>query len=126
MTPKPRTRKAPAKRASNHVCTEKEAAAINFEPWNKDDVTVQIPTPEEINNPHLVSCRLAYSLMFKSKPEIIEMFKRAEEMDAEKTLNLMFDNLRDTQKFFTGMVTLLDAATSRLIVAGSSYYRERA
>jgi hemoglobin-like flavoprotein len=48
---------------------------------------------QDINNPHLISRRMVYSLMFKSKPEIIEMFKRAEEMGEEKTLHLTFDNL---------------------------------
>jgi hypothetical protein len=124
MTTKPKARKAPAKRARDHVCTEKEAAAISFEPWKKGDETVQIPTLEEIENPYVISCRLAYALMFKSKPEMIEMFKRAEDTDDEKTLHLMFDNFESTLKFFNGMVILLEAALSRMVVAGSSYVRQ--
>ena len=119
MSTKAKSRKAPAKPARYRVCTEKEAAAISFEPW-KGDETVQFPTREEIENPYLISCRLAYALMFKSKPEMIEMFERAEDAD----VRLMFDNFESARKFFNGMATLLDAALSRMVVAGSSYVRQ--
>jgi hypothetical protein len=125
MTTKPKTRKAPAKPDRRRVCTEKEAAALSFEPWKKGDETVQFPTLEEINNPYLISCRAAYALMFKSKPEMIEMFKRANDAGDEKTLHLMFDNFERARKFFNGMVTLLDGALSRMVVAGSSYVKQQ-
>jgi hypothetical protein len=121
MTTKPKTRKAPAKYASDHVCTPEEAAALNFEPW-KDGY--KFPTREEINNPHLIACRAAYALMFKSKPEIIEIFKRAKDIDEGEDLHRLYDSLESAQEFFKGMIILLESASARMLVAGSSYLEQ--
>ena len=115
MTTKPKTRKAPAAASKR----EKEIAAMDFEPWIEDGD--KFPTPEEINNPHLIMCRLAYTLMFKTKPEMIKMFESGEEDGVEPAVLEMLIGLRRSQKFFNHMVSLLGYAEARLMVAGTSY-----
>ncbi len=120
MAKKLKTPKAPAaKPASGHICTVEEAAALNFKPWSKDEM-FQLPSLETIDNPHLIFCRLAYALMFKSKTEIVEMFKLADS-NGDNIKILIVDRLEESKTLFEGLVTLLDAAHRRLLVAAASY-----
>jgi hypothetical protein len=109
MTTKPKTRKA---------SKMQEMATLDFEPWkDNQDEALRTFNFEAINNPYLVSCRLACVIMGKSKPEPIEMIK---EDDGDITLQ-MLDRLNDSSKFFKGVAELIEAARARLIVAGASY-----
>jgi hypothetical protein len=124
MTTKPKTRKAPpAKRAapkqqgSVKRCTLEQAAAIDFEPW-QDDPAFKLPTLEEVRNPHLIRCRLAYAMMHKTKPDMVELFSDAE---IGPIVLKTIGDLEESRKFFVAAAKLIEAAHLRLIVAGSSY-----
>jgi hypothetical protein len=54
------------------ITTLEKAAALDFEPWQ--DVEFKVPTLEEIADPHLILCRLAYGIMNKSKPQLVQSF----------------------------------------------------
>jgi hypothetical protein len=103
MTTKPQTRKAPA-------VDLKKVAALDIEPWKgNQDEALRTFNFEAINNPYLVSCRMACVIMGKSKPELIEMIK---EDDGGITLQ-MLDRLNDSIKFFKGVAELIEAARTR-------------
>jgi hypothetical protein len=107
MTTKSR-RKAPAK-----ITTLKKVAALDFEPWQVD-ADFKVPTLEEIANPHLILCRLAYALMHKSKPELVQSFA-----DGTTTILPLIGRLEESRRFFMGAAQLLELGRARLIVAGS-------
>jgi hypothetical protein len=91
-------------------CTAEQAAAIDFEPW-QEDRAFKAPTLEEIRNPHLIRYRLAYGMMYKTKPDLVELFSDAE----------VGGDLEESRKFFEGAAKLIEAARLRLIIAGSSF-----
>ena len=119
MTSKPKTRKASAKRAASKqqgkakCCTLEQAAAIDFEPWQ--DADFEVPTLEEIANPHLILCRLAYGIMHKSKPELVQSFA-----NGATTILPWIGHLEESRRFFMGAAQLLELAHLRLIIAGAS------
>jgi hypothetical protein len=123
---KPKTRKA-AKRAvskqegSVKCCTLEQAAAIDFEPW-QNDPAYKLPTLEEIGNPHLIRCRLAYGIMHKTKPDLANLFSGgAESRTIVLRLIEVGGDLEESRKFFEAMATLIEGARLRLIVAGACY-----
>jgi hypothetical protein len=69
-------------------------------------------------DPHLIHCRLAYAMMHKTKPDMVELFSDAKSRD---TILKMIGDLETSQNFFNGAAQLIEAARLRLIVAGSSY-----
>jgi hypothetical protein len=113
MTTKPKTRIAAAKPA----CTLEQAAAIDFEPWQYDPA-FKVPTLEEIADPHLIRCRLAYAMMHKTKSDMVELFSDAK---CRTTALRTIDDLEESRKFFEGAGSLIDGARLRLIIAGSSF-----
>jgi hypothetical protein len=95
-----------------------EMAALDFEPWHKGDH--EMPTPEEINNPHLMYSRLAYAIMHKTKPELIKMFADSASYDDDPLFKLI-ENFPASVIFFKGAAELIDRAHTRLLIAGASY-----
>jgi hypothetical protein len=109
MTTKPK-RKARAK-----ITTLKKAAALDFEPWQYDPA-FKAPTLEQIRDPHLILCLMAYGIMHRSKPELAQSFA-----DGATTILPWIDRLEESRRFFMGAAKLIEAARARLIVAGSSF-----
>jgi hypothetical protein len=98
-------------------CTVEQAAAIDFEPW-QEDPAFKVPTLKEIENPHLIRCRLAYAMMHKTKPDMVELFSDAESRPIVlKTIG----DLEESRKFFVAAARLIEQANLRLIIAGSSW-----
>jgi hypothetical protein len=123
MTTKPK-RKAPAAKPAapkqQGCCTLEQAAAIDFEPWQYDPA-FKIPTLEEVGNPHLIRCRIAYGMMHKAKPDMVELFSDAE---CRTTVLKTIGDLEESRKFFESAATLIEAARLRLIVVAGSCYAE--
>jgi hypothetical protein len=125
MTTKPKTRKAPAKctapkRRRAHVLTEAETAAMDFEPWQEVD-TKKLPNNEQFMEnglSHLITCRMALVMMYRTKAELSEMFEK----DGDAMCGLV-ENMESAKNFFSHFSELLDAASARLFAAGFSVYQ---
>jgi hypothetical protein len=123
MTTKPKTRKAKApasapKQRRARCVTEAEAAALDFEPWQGEVDTKTLPNNEQFSEhgvSHLITCRLALVMMYRTKAELNEMF----EHDGNAMCDLI-EGMGSAKHFFSHFSKLLDAAEARLIVAGSS------
>jgi hypothetical protein len=101
-------------------CTVEQAAAIDFEPWQYDPA-FKAPTLEEIRNPHLIRCRLAYGMMHKTKSDLVELFSDAESRTIVLRLIEVDGDLETSRKFFESTTKLIEAARLRLIIAGSCF-----
>jgi|HubBroStandDraft_6_1064221.scaffolds.fasta_scaffold756995_1 hypothetical protein len=123
MTTKPKTRKAPAaarapKRRRARAIAEAEFASMDFEPWQGEVDTEKLPNKEQFTEDglfHLITCRMALVMMYKTKAELSEMF----EQDGDAMCELV-ENMGKAKDFFSHFSELLDAASARLFVAGSS------
>ena len=117
--PKTRKAKAPARAPKGaRAITEAEVAAMDFEPWQGEVHTGQLPNNEQFAEDgllHLITCRMALVMMYKSKAELSEMF----EQDGDAMCELV-ENMGKAKDFFSHFSELLDAASARLFVAGSS------
>ena len=121
MTTKPKTRKAPAyapKRRRARAIAEAEFAAMDFEPLEGEINTKCLPNNEQFTEDglfHLITCRMALVMMYKTKAELSEIF----EQDGGAMCELV-ENMGKAKDFFSHFSELLDAASARLFVAGSS------
>jgi hypothetical protein len=119
MTTKTKARKAPApKQLRAHVITGAEYAAMDFEPWEGEVDTKMLPDNEqfaEAGLSNLIICRMALVMMYRTKAELSEMF----EQEGHAMCDLV-DDVGRAKNFFSYFSKLLDAASVRLITAGSS------
>ena len=105
------TKSKPRKTAAK-LLTLEEAAAIDFEPWQKyQNLNV---SALKVDDPHLISLRMAYALAHKSKPELVAAFENA----ANETLDFL-DDLEASRKFFQARADLINMVSTRLIIAGA-------
>lgn len=102
--------------------TTEELAATDFTAWiyEKDEWTPPSNIEwAELANPHLIMVRVAWHMLHKSKAELIEMVERmSREESDENFLISTLDSLHNTVDWFRGMLSMCDAAVSRLVVAG--------
>jgi hypothetical protein len=81
MTTKPKTRKAPAyapNRRRARAISEAEFAAMDFEPLEGEINTKCLPNSEQFTEDglfHLITCRMALVMMYRTKAELSEMFE---------------------------------------------------
>ena len=121
MTTKPKTRKAPAyapKRRRARAIAEAEFAAMDFEPLEGEINTKCLPNNEQFTEDglfHLITCRMALVMMYKTKAELSEIF----EQDGGAMCELV-ENMGKAKDFFSHFSELLDAASARLFAAGFS------
>lgn len=95
--------------------TVADYAAIDFEP-----VVLEWKPPTNVEwlalaNPYLVAIRLAWITVQKTKPELVEAVRSYDEPMADE----MLDSFRDTLTFFRTVVTLIEDAEIRTLIAGS-------
>jgi hypothetical protein len=88
-----------------------EATAMDFAPWERE--ASRLPSLEEINNPHMVYCCLAYLTVCKTKAQLITMFE-----DNDKLLTELIYRMDASSKFFNTLSELIDLSIKRLIIAG--------
>lgn len=91
-------------------------AAIEFEPLNGLAATWQPPTNlqwADLANPHLISVRLAWLSLQKSKAELVDM---AAELGDEALVELV-GQIGLSADWFEGLHTLLAAAECRIMCA---------
>lgn len=92
-------------------------AATEFEPWDVSDCP--LPSNQEwIDgiNPYLVSLRLAWATMGKTKAELVEI---VEALEADDALRPMMDGLDSTERQMRGLYELASAAQARLLCAAT-------
>ena len=98
----------------------KSAAALDFEPWKCPLGEWTPPSNEEwarSANPYLVTIRVAWAVVHKTKPEVM---KFVEKIDNDGG-SAVTDGFLDTISFLRACVlTLLEAAEARILVAGSA------
>ncbi|SDU42320.1 hypothetical protein [Stappia sp. ES.058] len=100
--------------------TDEDFAAMDFEPWQHEPDEWKPPSNEEwarLANPYLVSVRMAWLTLFKTKPELMEMIAG---MDREGIFELYGNGIRDSIDFFKAFLAVLEAAEARIICAGLS------
>ena len=92
-----------------------EFAAMDFEPWDREIGTKCLPDNEQFAEDglsHLITCRMALVMMYKTKAGMFE-----EEGDAMCEL---VEGIGRAKAFFSHFSELLDGASARLFVAGAS------
>lgn len=100
--------------------TEEQMAAMDFEPWQHTPDEWKPPTNEEwarLANPYLVTVRIAWLTMHKTKEELME----ATATMGEEAGHALMNNFISTINFFKGMLATLEAAEARILCAGSAY-----
>jgi hypothetical protein len=105
----------------DHPMTAAECAAMNFEPWSPEDLEVcKPPSNSEWNrmtHPHLVTLRIAWLTLAKTKPELVEMMRKLGENDEAGCA--MMDGFIAAIDFFKQVLMMLEKAEARIICAGS-------
>ena len=91
-------------------------AGLEFEPWKHSDDCWKPPSNEEwtrLANPHLVSVRLAWVTLHKSKEELVAV---AGELGDEGLMQLA-GQIGQSSDWFKGLQQVLEAAECRLMCA---------
>jgi hypothetical protein len=91
---------------------------MDFEPLEGEINTKCLPNNEQFTEDglfHLITCRMALVMMYKTKAELSEMF----EQDGDAMCELV-ENMGKAKDFFSHFFKLLDAASVRLFASGSS------
>jgi hypothetical protein len=102
---------------SRKVATVEQMAALDFEPWPRPDWIP--PTNEEwaeLANPYLVTIRIAWQTVQRTKPDLVKMMAA---LDEDVGRGLM-ESFVDTLSFFEGVVGLLKCAEARILAAGAA------
>ncbi len=100
--------------------TDQQLAAITFELWKHEPDEWTPPSNEQwarLANPYLVSVRMAWLTLYKTKPELVAMI---EGMDREGIFIPYGNGIRDSIDFFKAFLVVLEAAEARIICAGLS------
>jgi hypothetical protein len=106
----------------NSLLTLGDWAAIEWTPLSDDvsesDLIGCVPTHEQVNNPGLVSMRIATRLLIKAKPEMLEMVRGlAADESGEQALCGMMDSMDGAIGMFEGMAELIKMARDRTFSA---------
>jgi len=91
---------------------------MDFEPLRGKIGTKCLPNNEQFTEDgllHLITCRMALVMMYKTKAELSELF----EQDGDAICDLV-ENMGKAKDFFSHFFKLLDAASARLFVAGAN------
>lgn len=100
--------------------TDQQLAAMTFEPWKHETDEWKPPSNEQwarLANPYLVSVRMAWLTLYKTKPELVEMIQG---MVREGIFERYGNGIRDSIDFFKAFLVVLEAAEARIICAGLS------
>jgi hypothetical protein len=104
--------------AENKPATAEQWAAIDFEPWTHAADEWTPPTNvewHEIGENHLVTVRLAWALLYRTKDQLVEGLREL----GEKDVNRMMDDFMSATHFFESTAKILNLAQTRIICAGT-------
>src|SRR5690349_15467280 len=91
-------------------------AHLDFEPWKQTDDSWAPPTNEEwtlLANPHLISVRMAWLALHKSKGELVAV---ANELGDDGLMELV-RQIGQSADWFKGLQQVLESAECRLMCA---------
>ncbi|RUX97260.1 hypothetical protein EN935_05135 [Mesorhizobium sp. M7D.F.Ca.US.004.03.1.1] len=100
--------------ADQSEMTDDEFAAVQFEEWKHKEGEWTPPSNVDWCNPTLVSVRIAWLTMFKPKGELVALFEANPDLAMEMT-----DRIVQAKNDLDLIITILDGATGRLLVAGT-------
>jgi hypothetical protein len=98
--------------------TEAEFAAMDFEPLKGEINTKCLPSKEQFTEDglfHLITCRMALVMMYKTKAELSELFEQEGGAMCE-----LVENMGKAKDFFSRFSEFLEASSVRLFVAGAN------
>ena len=105
-----------AKAKKSPPATPAQIAAQEFEPIDFDPLS--IPSAERLNDPYLISLRLAAITVGKTKSELIDIVRT---MGGDRPdggdLPELVSRMQAAQAFFAGALRIVEAAELRLMVA---------
>lgn len=99
--------------------------SMHFEPWKHEEDEWVPPSNEEwvkLANPHLITIRLAWLTMYKSKPELMQVIRDLPDEEGHDLMVRMIGSI----EFFQGILALLEGAETRILCAGSAVDMEDA
>lgn len=110
-------------------------APLKFRAWPDPKPTdARVPTNEEwcaLANPHLVTLRVAWMLMHKSKADIVKIVGKMDadakpyaDDDAPDPIKELFRMLDQSKDWFEGWQLFIDSATNRLTVACAAHIKQ--
>lgn len=92
------------------------AAAADFQPVEID--LAALPTAEQLNNPGMISVRLAALTLARTKAELIDYVRQlGGDRDDGGELPAMLQTMHDACELFRSFVRMLEAADTRLFAA---------
>ncbi|RWI92854.1 hypothetical protein [Mesorhizobium sp.] len=103
--------------------TDAEFMALDWTPWEHHEGEFVPPTNQQWHdavNPTLISIRLAWSIMHKTKPELIELLGGLdkERSAAENTMAVeMFERIDEAADLIDHLHAVLHGARSRILIA---------
>ena len=100
-------------RTNEKTATVEEAATVDFAPWVHVEGEWVPPTNYEWSRPHAMMLRVAWTTMFKTKPELIEI--ACSEMGEE-----IYDGMVSTRRMLQAAVQLIEAAEARFLCAAAA------
>ena len=96
-----------------------ELAALEFEAWAGNPMDdCPLPTNEEwgrLADPHLLTLRLSWAVMFKTKAELIMMLDEL----GDDAISELFEQIAQSREWFEGLMNLYETAHTRLTIAGA-------
>lgn len=99
-----------------------DAANMDFEAVAID--LAALPTAAQINNPYMVTVRLAATCLTKTKGELIDVVTALGcERDDGGEMGEMLDRMHAAEKLFGGFVEMLQTADARLFIASCAASR---
>jgi hypothetical protein len=96
-----------------------EVSAIDFEPWTEEDGTEMPLKPKEWLE-MLITVRIAWAVMFRSKPELVKGIGSSEDafMEAMEVIGNVKDFLKD-------LTEMLGVAEMRLLASAAAHCEAR-
>jgi hypothetical protein len=91
---------------------------MDFKSWEGEINTKFLPNNEQFTEYglfHLITCRMALVMMYKTKADLSKMFEQGGDAMCE-----LVENMGKAKDFFSHFFEFLEAASARLLVAGAS------
>jgi hypothetical protein len=105
-----------ANEKSHKPMTDKQWAAIEFEPWTHNEDEWEPPTDKEwADGIRLPTVRLAWHLMHKTKAELVAGAAKMEDKGVR-----LIEGIAEARELFERCVAILEFAENRLIYAGTA------
>ncbi|UCI17039.1 hypothetical protein FJ970_18065 [Mesorhizobium sp. B2-1-8] len=105
--------------------TDDEFMALDWAPWEHQEGEFVPPTNQQWYdevNPTLISIRIAWTIMYKTKAELIEMLGGLDNekgADEDKTMAVeMYERIAQAAERIDALHDVLHGARSRLMIAG--------